>query len=515
MTVRGNRIVAVGSLSDVRGTVGARAEIVDAGDATIVPGLIDTHNHMLWTGIQARLVDLAECGSIEDIRQAVHAYADERRDVEWIVSGEGWHIAALRERRYPTREELDAVCPNRPVYLPRGGHAAVANSEALRRAGLDENAIDQPGGRIVRDGATGRLNGLLLEPPAFELVGKHVPRPSSDERRAALVDVQRRYHAAGLSGIIDPGLRAPDLHLYETLHREGALTMRSVVMPLADSSVSEEAMYASFEGLSGRTGDGDAMLRFGGLKLFVDGGASFGTALMREPYPDERCNCGIQVTPTNRFERLAHHCAANGWSLGVHVVGGAAIDIALEVFATVDRQHPIRDLRFSLIHAYLWPSDANIATAARLGVMVATQPMMQYQFGAMLVERFGIERMAAATPIRSWLEGGVTVGGGSDSPIAPFSPLSGLWQATTRIIGDRLGSIVGERQAISGVAALGLYTRDAAKLSFAEHERGTLRTGMLADWTALSVDPITCEPAALRDARVCLTAVDGTVVYAA
>jgi predicted amidohydrolase YtcJ len=514
LAVRHSTIVAVGSLSEARAAVGHDAELFDAGEATITPGLIDTHNHMLWTGIQSRLVELGACRTIADVLNAIKAYAAAHADVEWVVSGEGWHVANLAENRYPSRDELDAVCPNRAVYLPRLGHAAVANSVALIRAGIDESTTDPMGGRIVR-ADDGRLTGLLLEPPAFELVAKHVPRPSPSDRRAALLESQRRYHAAGITGIVDPGLRREDLQIYFDAHRSGELTMRSVVMPLADSAISEQAMYAALDDLHARTGEGGPTLRFGGVKVFLDGGASFGTALMREPYPDERCNCGIQVTPTTRFERLAHYCAANGWSIGVHVVGGGAIDIALDVFAAVDRLHPIRDLRFTLIHAYLWPSEKNVQDAARLGVCVATQPMMQYQFGSMLVERFGLERMSSATPIRSWLDGGVDVGGGSDSPIAAFEPLLGLWQATTRVIGDESGTVVGERQAIEPAEALALYTRTAAKLCFAEKERGMLRPGLLADWVALSVDPTTCAPSDLKTASVLATAVDGQIVHAA
>ena len=511
--VRGTTIVAVGSLADARAAVSSSAEFIDAGEATIVPGLIDTHNHMLWTGLQSRLVDLSPCRSIEDILERVRTYAAERSDVDWIVGGEGWHIANLRENRYPTRAELDRVSPHRPVYLPRGGHAAVANSEALRRASIDDAIADPPGGRLERDPLTNALTGLLLEPPAFRLVATHVPQPSSSERRAALEDIQRRYHAAGITGIVDPGLQPDELALYAALHADDALTMRCVVMPLADSSLSEPEMYARLDGLHARTGDGDATLRYGGVKVFLDGGASFGTALMREPYPDERCNCGIQVTPTNRFERLAHYCATNGWSMGVHTVGGKAIDIALDVFGTVNRVHPIADLRFHLIHAYLWPSTGNVRTAAMLGVGVATQPMMQYQFGAQLVERFGLDAMRAATPIRTWLAGGVTVGGGSDSPIARFEPLLGLWQAVTRVIGDASGTVVGPREAIEPEEALALYTRAAAHLCFAESERGMLRAGLLADWVTLSVDPTTCEPEQLRTARVQSTAIGGNVIY--
>jgi predicted amidohydrolase YtcJ len=263
-----------------------------------------------------------------------------------------------------------------------------------------------------------------------------------------------------------------------------------------------------------RTGFGDSRLKLGGVKVFLDGGASLGTALMREPFPDERCRCGIQVTPTESFRQIAWQCAREGWSLGVHVVGGKAIDIALEVFTEIDREIPLHPLRFTLIHAYLWPSRRNINDAARMGIAVATQCSMQYAFGSLLVQRFGAGLMAAATPVRSWLDAGVVVGGGSDSPVTPYQPLLGLWQARTRHIAGS-DEAVGPQEGVSGEEALALYTRNAAYLCFSEHERGMLRPGMLADWTVLSVNPVTCEAESLRSAGVIATVVGGKTVYEA
>jgi predicted amidohydrolase YtcJ len=477
----------------------------------VVPGLIDTHNHMYWTGMQQRLLDLRGCRSIADIQAEIRAYAARHPRMPWIVSGTGWHVAALAEARHPTRQELDRACAERPVYLPRGGHAAAVNSLALERARIDRNTPDPEGGKIERD-AAGEPNGVLREPPAFELVGRLVPPWSAEEQRDMLREVQKRYHAAGLTGIMDPGVPPEVMGIYQDLWSAGELSMRSVVMPLADSSRPLEEVLTGIAASPGRTGFGDARLKLGGVKLYLDGAATFATALMREPYPDERCNCGIQVTPTEAFRRIARLCAERGWSLGVHVVGGKAIDIALEVFDEIARERPIRELRFCLIHAYLWPSRENIERAARLGVVVATQPSMQYSFAPVLMKRFGAALMGGATPVRGWIEGGVRVGGGSDSPITPYPPLLGLWTARPRHI-EGADDPVGADQAVSGEQALAMYTRDAAYVSFSEHERGMLRPGLLADWTALSVDPVSCEAEALREAEVLATAVGGTLVH--
>ncbi|WP_288253066.1 amidohydrolase [uncultured Hydrogenophaga sp.] len=511
--VQGRRIVAVGTRDEARAALGPAPRELHYGEGTVVPGLIDTHNHMQWTAIQTRLVDLAPARSIADVQDAIRAYAQRHPNKPWIMSGSGWHVVSLREGRYPTRQELDAACADRPVYLPRIGHAGVANTLALKLAGIGPDTQDPPGGRIERD-EHGHPNGVLLEPSAFELVARLVPPASLEEQADALRDMQRSYHAAGLTGIMDPGVTPEMMRLYQMLWQRGELTVRSVLMPLADSSLPLQENLDRIAHAGVATGFGDARLKLGGVKLFLDGGASLGTALMREPYPDERCNCGIQVTPTESFRKIAWACARQGWSLGVHVVGGKAIDIALEVFAEIDQEIPLRPLRFSLIHAYLWPEQRNIVEAARMGITVATQCSMQYTFGPLLVQRFGTVLMSLATPVRSWIDAGVVVGGGSDSPVTPYQPLLGLWQARTRHIAGT-DEPVGRLQAVSGEEALALYTRDAAYVSFSDHERGMLRPGLLADWTVLSVDPVTCDPEALRGASVLATAVDGQLVHGA
>lgn len=511
--VRAGRIVSVGSRAEVRAALGSTAAEFHAERGAIIPGLIDSHNHMLWTGIQRLQADVSGCASIAELLEALRRFAETHPEREWIVSGSGWHIERLAEKRYPTRQELDSVSSTRPIYLPRVGHAAAANSEALRRAGIGRDTPDPPGGRIGRD-AHGEPDGLLLEPPAFELVGRLVPPMSREERQRALREVQRAYLAAGICGVIDPGLGPEDMAIYEDVHRAGELVVRSVVMPLAQTHDDPDRVIAALRAWGVRTGFGNERLKLGGIKVYLDGGASLGTALMREPWPDEKCQCGIQVTHTDLFHRVVETCASLGWSLGVHTVGGKAIDIALSVFEEVDRRHPIGDLRFSLIHAYLWPSKANIAAAKRLKIGVATQASMQYQFAPLLVRRFGRELVGKATPVRRWIDGGIVVGGGSDSPVTPFPPLLGMWHAVTRHV-DALGGALGADEAVSAEEALTMYTRGSAWLSFSEHERGMIRPGLLADWVALSEDPLAIDPMALRAVRVDATAVGGEVVYRA
>jgi predicted amidohydrolase YtcJ len=510
-TVAG-RVIAVGSLGAARAAAGDAAPVLDLGDATVLPGLIDGHNHMLWTGLGRVLVDLSPARSIADALEIVARWAADNPDVEWVVGAEGWEVDDIAERRYPTRSELDRAVPDRPVYLPRGGHAAATNSAALRAAGITA-ATQAPEGGVIERGEDGEPNGVLLE-VARELVGRLVPPPSLGQRRAALRAAQPAYHAAGLTRVLEPGLLPDEIAAYQALEDAGELTMRATLMPLVGSGEGVAERLDGYAAIGLRSGFGGGRLLLGGLKLYLDGAASFGTALLREPYPDRPDYRGELVTSAEDLEAFVRFCAQRRWSLGIHAVGGGAIDLALDTFARVHRETPIDDLRFTLIHAYLWPSAENRRAAHGLGVVVAPQPSMQERFAPVLARRFGWGAIAEATPLRSWLDAGVTVAGSSDSPITPFQPLRGIWQAVTRHC-EEYGGTLGEAQRVSRDEALHMYTRGSARACLCEDDEGVLRPGARADWVALGTDPLRCSPDELRDAPVLATAVGGALVHEA
>ena len=507
-TSRG-RIVALGSVEDVRRSVPSGTPTVDLGNASVLPGLIDCHNHMLWTGMAARRLDLADARSIPELLDHVAVVARRTPGDDWLLGSEGWDIADLAERRYPTRQELDGVVGYRPVFLPRAGHAGVLNSEGLRRCGIDPQTEDPPGGSVERD-AHGRPTGLVLE-AARQLVEPYLPATSAEDRRAALLEVQQRYLPLGLTRVLEPGLDSADLSAYQDLHTAGDLRVRVTAMPQVGGRDLDQRL-ASWDCTGVRTGFGDDRLRLGGLKTYLDGGGSLGTALMREPWPGRGDYRGDQVLSEEELTTVVRFCAERRWSFGVHAVGGAAIDLAIEVFERVHQRTPIDDLRFQLIHAYLWPSDANFRAARRLGLVLAAQPSMQERFAEAIQARLGLDALARAGPLRAWLDSGVRVGGGSDSPITPASPMHGIWQATTRHH-HATGEPLGPDQRLGRIEALDLYTRGAAYVCGEDHQSGTLRVGALADWTAWTFDPRTVPADELANARPLLTVVGGSVEH--
>jgi predicted amidohydrolase YtcJ len=513
VAIGGDRVLAVGTLDEATAAAGEGAEVRTA-PGVVVPGFTDSHVHMLYAGLELRRLDLSAVRSLGELLDGLRAACSD---------GEGWVHAVgnferedLAERRYPTVEELDAATGGRPVFVDQRTHDALVNTAALRLARIGRDTPDPEGGLIER-GADGEPTGRLVERPAFDLVHRLLPPVTVSTMRRALREIQPRFLTAGIAGIVDPGLNPVELGAYQEAWAEGELTVRTTAMPLVDPAVPVADELAGFAATGVRTGFGDARLRLGGLKVYYDGTGSFGTALIREPWPGDDAGgppYGTRVIPRETLLEVARFCARECWSLGVHAVGGAAVDEVLEAFAEADAIRPIRPLRFTVIHAYLGVSPENVRQAAELGAVVATQPSLHWQVAPRLVETFGEDAVGRMTPVRTWIEGGVLVAGGSDGPDFPLDPLFGIWQACTRAVRGR-DEPLGADEAISAADALALWTSDAAYAAFADHERGRLAPGYLADWVALSLDPEGVAPDELRGACVLQTAVGGEVVHEA
>ena len=513
MAVRDGRILAVGSREKALAALPPGAEVRSV-PGTVVPGLIDAHVHTLYAGLELRRLDISDAKSVAEMVERIGAHLASRPAGEdWLVVAAHVQAEELAEKRLPTRADLDPVTGGRPVFLDRRTHDAIANSAALERADIDASTPDPVGGEIERD-ASGEPTGVLIERPAADLVWGLVPPIGEEERRTALREIQPLFHAHGIVGAAEPGLTPAEMGSYQATHADGELRIRTFAMPLADTDLPAEELLAGFRGTGVRTGFGDEMLRIGGIKVYLDGTGSFGSALMREPWPGTDGYHGNQTAPTETFRAIARFCAEERWSLAVHTVGGAAIDLALDAFAEANELAPIAPLRFSVMHAYLWPSEANFLQARELGVFASIQPGMQWRVAANLEIRLDAEGAAQASPLRDWHDAGVEVAGGSDGPDFPQAPLFGMYQARSRAAFG-FAEPVGAEQAIDGERALAMWTTGAARYCWAETERGTLRPGLLADWAALSVDPVECEPTELAGARVLQTAVAGEVVHEA
>lgn len=511
------RVAAAGSRGEAIAACPSTAPVLEL-PGTIVPGFIDSHVHMLWGGRGTEEIDVGDAASVAELLRRVREFAADHPAGAWVRGHAGIDPESLAEGRFPTATELDEAAAGRPVFLDRRAHDALASTAALAAVGIDADTPDPPGGVIDR-GPGGAPTGLLVERPAARLVERVMPAPTLADRLRWIGAIQPRFLAAGITGIVDPALDADELIAYAAAAERGDLALRVTGMPLGDGEVPAAERAAAFAAAGVDLADRDGeRWRIGPWKLFLDGGGSMGTALLHQPWPGTADYYGNQTTSTAGLNEYAVWAAETGAGLGVHCVGGAAIDLFLDACEAAARIRPLKGLGFTAIHAYLWPSTAQMRRIRRLEVLVATQSPLQWSFGPGLVRRFGVEAAGRAHPLRSWLESGAIVGGGSDGTghgvEAPIAPLWAFWQMQRRTVDGDSEEPVGPEEAITAPQALALYTTGAAAVAMAP-DRGRLSPGCVGDLAALDVDPLRASPEASRDAGVLATMVAGELVHRA
>lgn len=336
--------------------------------------------------------------------------------------------------------------------------------------------------------------------------------PPFEDRVRALERVQPLFHALGFTGIVDPAVTIDEMRGYQEAHRRGALTMRTVAMPyleIGSAAIPDvDAAIAHLDGTGVSTGFGDERLRIGPIKVYLDGEALKGQALLEEPW-DAAGYRGEQRLSTGDFGRLVAWCAEHGWGVGTHAVGSAAVAIVAAAYA--EAGEAVRERRFQFIHAYLEPSAESIASGARSGTIASLQPSIIWHNGAGLRRSLGA-RAERANPVRSWLDAGATVAFGSDGPFFAFDPRFLMWQAVTRRVAGEDEPLAAS-EAITVAEALAAYTTGAAVAALAEHHRGMIRPGYLADWALWADDPLAVPIDDLLHIPVRRTDVGGRTVH--
>jgi predicted amidohydrolase YtcJ len=515
VAVKDGKILAVGKSHEINLLKGANTEVLELGGKTVLPGLIDSHIHMVGTGFTMAQINCRTppMGSISDIIAAVGEAVAKAEPGEWI-QGRGWDQAKLSDHRNPTRWDLDRVSPENPVWLTRTcGHIAVANSPALEIGGVTKDTTQPIGGNIVKDDQ-GEPTGLLEEAPAMNIVRKHIPQASFEETVKAIKLASKALSEAGLTGVIEPGIGPVAMRAYQKAAEDGGLTVR-VNMMLAgrmEGETAEESAKRITE-FPMTTGFGDDMVRFLGLKLLIDGGIGGRTALLREPYEDQPDNRGILVMPEEELQVRMDAGNLAGMMIGVHCAGGRAMDIVLNTFEETDRKRPIKGRRFALIHAYQ-PSEENFEQCRRMGVVVASQPSFLYYLGESYHENVGDERSKWLKPHRAWIDNGITVAAGTDSPVTPYLPFPSLWASIARRTEVR-GTQMGTEQKVNREEAVRMYTISGAYHTFEEDLKGSLEPGKLADMIVIDRDILTCPEDDIRDTVVLGTILGGRTVYKA
>jgi predicted amidohydrolase YtcJ len=509
IAIADGRILSIGDNADVRAQSGPATEQTDLGGRTVLPGFIDSHAHVSQVGAELLKVDLSRCRSIADVLATVAERARITPPGEWIEGSAMWHETAFAEKRFPTRRELDAVAPDHPVYLPRGTRFfAVANSLALQRAQIDEQTPEPDGGTFDRDPISGELTGLLLQRPAFNLVRRLLPEPG--DKRDAIRHGQQLFSRTGVTSVLDPAVTPDAMRAYQALWAADDLSVRTNMTTILDMNVplslSQEELLARVEGLGPFSGLGDALLRLGQLKLFVDGFVE--TAWLHDGYANNPDFHGVQAVPGETLHAVLRLANRNHWQVGVHCVGDAAVDLALDAFAAANQDRSIVGRRWSLMHA-VFASPSAIQRARDLGVVISAQQLLVYAFAPTMLTCWGDERMAHVSPHRTWLDRGLVVAAGSD--VVPFDPLLGIQSLVTR---ETLAAgIVGPAERVSRTEALHMDTVAGAYLTFEEGLKGSLEIDKLADLVVLDGDPLTCPESEIKDIPVAATILGGRVTH--
>ncbi len=509
VAIRGGRFVVVGDDAAAMAQAGPGTEGVDLAGRTMVPGLIDTHLHMSFAALNRPAVALLDARSVADVQRAIAARVARTPQGQWVLASSGWHESLLAEGRLPTRQELDTVSPDNPVFIPRGGHVVTANSRALALAGITAATPNPPGGVIVRDPA-GEATGVLLENAAYFVRRVLPPPPGPAEYARLMQETMRELNGYGLVSVVDPGVDDRVIQVYDQLRQAGQMTVRTDLLYRA---LTRDQVR---KGLTHKALPADDMLRFAGIKFPLDGGVE--GARMYQPYrivPGEQPDAGYKglllLPPggVDEFVEGLRLAAAANVQVQTHAVGDETIDVIVDAYGRVNADTPLRGRRWTIMHLFL-PTPGAIRRMAEMGIM-ATMQDHAVLLGHNQRRWWGEERAAYAIPIRSVMDAGVHVGGGTDGPVVPVDPFLSMWWMTTRQTLN--GYALGPEQAITAAEALRLYTINNAITMGTEAERGSIEVGKLADLAVLSQDLLAVPAMQIRDTKALLTILGGRVVH--
>ena len=509
VAIRGDRFIAVGANETVRRLAGPATRQIDLRGRSVIPGLIDGHLHNAGGGPG---VTLSGVRSMAELLAAVEARVKVSKPGDLVVSNSDWHEAQLSEKRLPHRRELDRIAPDNPVVLIRGGHEFIINAAAMRHWNISRSTPVPPGGEIGHD-ADGELNGELVD-AARGLV--RLPPPA----RLAVEEIlaqQKLLNTAGLTGIRIPGSfqfggdPVVPYRMFQQLKADGRLTIRvNYLMRISDYSSAEKVREA-IDKWNVKPDEGDHWLRIGGMKTLVDGG--FEGGLMRTAYEEPHGKGGkfrgIQVVPLDKYITVVRELNRLGWRVATHAVGDAATDQVLDAYAAADRDQSIRGKRWAIEHLFIGRPD-HYPRVHALGLVISAQDHL-YRAGPSMAKYWGRARAEQVTPVRTFLDQGFIVAGGTDSPVIPFNPFWAMYHFISReTISD---GVYGANQRITREEALRLFTINNAKLTFEENLKGSIEPDKLADLVILTADILTIAEKRIESLKPVATMVGGRFVY--
>lgn len=527
LAVSQDKLLAVGSNSEVLQLAGPQTELIDLQGKTVIPGLIDSHVHATGAAMYEFDHPIPEMDTVADVLRYIASRAEALEDGEWIVVNQVF-ITRLRDQRYPTRKELDQAAPQNPVMFRTGPDCAL-NSLALQLSGIDRNFRIPEGesGLIERDPSTGEPTGILRNAARFVKVKSTGRTATFQEKRERLRQLLADYNAVGITSVADRNAGHEALELYQSLLQSDQLTCRVFL----SYSVNGQAEWEDVQRQIQRAADHplhqyNPWLWLRGIKVFLDGGMLTGSAYMKQPWgisdiysirdPEYR---GLLFIPEDRLENMARYALERDLQFTAHAVGDGAVEALVRAYTNIDRDMPVRARRPCITHCNFMSAEA-IAQMKRLGIVADLQPAWLWLDGATLLKQFGEERLNWFQPYQTLFEEGVIVGGGSDHmqkigsrrSVNPYHPFLGMWITVTRMP-RRLDRPLHPEQRLTREQALRLYTIHNAFLTFEEHLKGSLEPGKYADFVILTTDLLGCPEEELADIQVAATYVGGRKVY--
>ncbi|MBN1155349.1 amidohydrolase [candidate division KSB1 bacterium] len=501
---RDGKIIAVGSNQSVKEYRTTGTVEIDLEHRYAMPGFNDAHVDFLRGGRSLSSVDLRFAKSKDEFKRLLADFIKSREPGDWILEG-NWNHELWVDHRLPDRWLIDPVSTENPVFICRADeHVALANSLALKMAGITRDTIPPEGGEIRKDPLTGELTGILVD-TAQDLINRIIPEPSVEQTNEYLSKALSYAASLGVTSIQD-NATAQTLRVYQDLLHRDELTVRvNAWRPVAHVD--------AFREIGIKQQFGNDMIRLGVVKIFADGSMGAGSAYMFDPYTDEPSTRGLAIYSQAQLTKLVTAADQLGLQCAVHAIGDQANHMVLNAYEQAIDHNPARNRRHRIEHAQII-RPADLSRFAKLGIVASLQPAQYLDDISWAENRIGRDRLDCLFLWNSFINLGVNVAFGTDWPVASFNPMLTLYAATTRMTeGGEFKSQWNLNERITLVDAIYCYTIGGAYAEFMEHQKGTLEIGKCADIVVLSNNLFNIEPDELLKTRVALTIFNGKLIY--
>jgi predicted amidohydrolase YtcJ len=509
--VCGDRFAAVGSLANIKRCAPHDVEDVDLNGKTVLPGFVETHNHLCYYAMSLINVDCSSEAnrSIMDIQEKIREKEQSLEPGAWL-EGSNYDDTLIEECRHLNRSDLDEALPNNPIVIWHAtGHLGYANSIALEMAGITRDTPQPEGGTIDKD-EKGEPTGLLMEPAAQNMVARCLPKPDVSVFKNLIPQAVEHYNREGVTSVHDGAIGMIGetgriiYQAYRELEAEDQLSLRVYLTTMHDA-------YEDLIKMGIGRGFGSDLLRIGAVKIFQDGSIQCLTAALAQGYHCQPDFLGEFIRPQEKLDSLVERFQKEGLQIAIHANGDAAIESVICAFERAQEKYPQSDLRHMIIHCQTASND-HIARMNELGIVPSYFPNHVYYWGDRHVSMFlGPVRAARINPLGSSVKTGLRFTLHADTPVTPISPLHSIHCAVNRI--TREGHVLGPDERISPYDALKGYTVDAAYCSFEEDLKGSINAGKLADFIVLADNPLTIDPLGIKDIKVLKTYLGGNVIH--